>query len=280
MAALAALVLLERLHEVRLMLAADLRNAVNLGKGGPPALDAVATLAHLGLFAALRGVAGGCALRHRQRGGEHRREGRAEKSRLVHGPIESLEGRDYGCKASDGPATRLPARKKSVILGGTPRSGQTRTRPAPGAYRSRYLRLVLDAFPLVRVGGSRLALDNGLPLLRELRVECDERLLVGRNVVFRVDRLDRALGHAERAVDAFVGVDHEEVRTLAKAIHGADVDAIGILAADAGLGDDVGHAGPSGAGKLDFSKSGPMIRRSRSRCRRMGACAHRYLRLP
>ena len=88
-------------------------------------------------------------------------------------------------------------------------------------------------------------------------------LLVVGHVVLGEDRLDRALGDAQRAVDALVGIDDEEIGTLAKAVDRADVDAVGVLAADAALGDDVGHGGGSRAAgsynRLNFSKSDPIV---------------------
>src|SRR4029453_6688736 len=103
------------------------------------------------------------------------------------------------------------------------------------------LALDLHLFPLVRIGRRRLALDDWLPDLRELGVERGELRLIGRDVVLREDRLHRALGHAQRAVDALIRIDDQEVRPFAEAIDRADVDAVGILAADAGFGDDVSH---------------------------------------
>ena len=70
-------------------------------------------------------------------------------------------------------------------------------------------------------------------LLRQLGVELDEVLLVARHVFLGQDRVDRALGDADRAVDALVGVDRQEVRAFAEAIDRADIDAVGVLAADA-----------------------------------------------
>jgi hypothetical protein len=55
------------------------------------------------------------------------------------------------------------------------------------------------------------------------------------------DGVHRAFGDADRAVDALVGVDDEEVRAFAEAVDGADIDAVGVLAADARFEDDVGH---------------------------------------
>src|SRR4051812_44863805 len=55
------------------------------------------------------------------------------------------------------------------------------------------------------------------------------------------DRLGRAFGLAHAAIDAFVGVDDQHHFALVEAIDGADLDAVHVLAFDAGVGDDVGH---------------------------------------
>ena len=55
------------------------------------------------------------------------------------------------------------------------------------------------------------------------------------------DRLDRAFRHAGLAVDAFVGMDVNHLVSLVEAFHGADHHAVGVLAGEAGLGDDVRH---------------------------------------
>jgi hypothetical protein len=66
-------------------------------------------------------------------------------------------------------------------------------------------------------------------------------LLVGRNVFFGINGVDGAFWDAHRAVDALVRVNGEEVRAFAEAINGANIHAIGVFAADAGFGNDVGH---------------------------------------
>src|SRR3954469_20106364 len=65
------------------------------------------------------------------------------------------------------------------------------------------VRLVL---PVLGVGQRRLAFGDALPAVRvrELHVQLDEGHLVGRDVLFRVDRVDGALRDADRAVDALV----------------------------------------------------------------------------
>src|SRR3990172_1589449 len=113
-------------------------------------------------------------------------------------------------------------------------------RPRPASALEQ-LGLLLGLGPFVGVRRRRLAFDDRRPPLGELGVERDERALIGWHVVLGVDRLDRAFGDAQRAIDALVGIDHQDVRPLAEAVHGADIAAIGGLALEAGVGDDVGH---------------------------------------
>ena len=70
-----------------------------------------------------------------------------------------------------------------------------------------------------------------------------DQLRIG-NIVFRENRLNGAFGHAQRAVDALIWIDDEDVRTFAKTVDRAHINAIGILAFDAALDDDVGHILP------------------------------------
>ena len=65
--------------------------------------------------------------------------------------------------------------------------------------------------------------------------------LVGQ-VVLVEDRLDRALRDAGLAVDALVRVDVEHLGPFVEAIDRADDHAVGVLAVEAGLGDDVSHS--------------------------------------
>ena len=55
------------------------------------------------------------------------------------------------------------------------------------------------------------------------------------------DRLDRALRLAQRAVDALLGIDDQDVRAFVEAVHRAHLDAVHVLALDAVFGDDEGH---------------------------------------
>src|SRR4029078_770586 len=125
------------------------------------------------------------------------------------------------------------------------------TRQKAGASLLYEVALFLDLFPVVGVRGRRLALDKRLPGLGKLGVQGNEVALVGGDVVLGEDGFHRALGHAEGAVDALVGVDDQHVRALSEAIHRADIDTIGVLALHAGLGDHVrtGWA-PSNRGTL------------------------------
>ena len=118
-------------------------------------------------------------------------------------------------------------------------------------------RLESDLASVLGVLGRGLSLDDRLPQLRELGVERLELLLVGRHVVLGEDGFHRALGDAQRAVDALVRVDHQKIGAFPEAIDRADVDAVRIFAADAALGDDVGHALGPARKTLILSKPAP-----------------------
>jgi hypothetical protein len=72
-------------------------------------------------------------------------------------------------------------------------------------------------------------------------------LIVG-HVVLGENGFDRALGNAECAIDAFIRIDDQKVGTFPEAVDRADIDAVGILATDATLGDNIGHCRESLAG--------------------------------
>src|SRR3546814_11837312 len=55
------------------------------------------------------------------------------------------------------------------------------------------------------------------------------------------DRLGGAFGLAHAAIDALAGIDHQHVFAFVETIDRAHLDAIHVLATDAGVGDDVGH---------------------------------------
>jgi hypothetical protein len=68
-------------------------------------------------------------------------------------------------------------------------------------------------------------------------------LLVGGQVFFGINGVDRALGDAHGAVDALIGVDGQEVGAFAEAVHRANVHTVGVFALDTGFGNNVGHDG-------------------------------------
>src|SRR5690554_2634107 len=55
------------------------------------------------------------------------------------------------------------------------------------------------------------------------------------------DRAHRALWHADRAIDAFVGFDDQEVGAFHEAIHRANRHAVGVLALDTCFSNYIGH---------------------------------------
>src|SRR5256886_4753993 len=86
------------------------------------------------------------------------------------------------------------------------------------------------------------SLGNHRPELGELGVQRLEVLLARGQLLLGEDRLDRALGLAQRAVDALLRIDGEEVRSLVETVDRADLHAVHVLALDAVFGDDKSHA--------------------------------------
>ena len=72
-------------------------------------------------------------------------------------------------------------------------------------------------------------------------IELDEGFPFGGNPHCREDRLDRAFGDTGSAVDALDGIDHQHGLVLMEAIDRTHRHANGILAIDAGLGNNVRH---------------------------------------
>ena len=68
-------------------------------------------------------------------------------------------------------------------------------------------------------------------------------MLIARHIIFSVDCIDRALRNANCAIDALVWVDHEKIGTLAKAVNWANINAVGVFAADTRFGNNVSHGG-------------------------------------
>src|SRR6202030_4414780 len=82
------------------------------------------------------------------------------------------------------------------------------------------------------------------PLFRELGIQFRELLLTGGNLLLGENGFDGALGFAQRAVDALIRIDHEEIGPLMETIHGADFHAVHVLAFDTAFGDHERHELP------------------------------------
>src|SRR3977135_1181921 len=132
------------------------------------------------------------------------------------------------------------------------------------------LLLFLHLRPFIGVRRRGLALDDGLPGFGELGGDGDPVALRGRDVILGKDRFDGALRDAQGAVDALLRVDHQHVGALAKAVDRAHVDAVGVLALDAALSDDVCHGEDEPARPERF----PRI------SRRQRVCYHARSRVP
>src|SRR5204863_8976244 len=92
--------------------------------------------------------------------------------------------------------------------------------PFAGLRREVLLVLVLDLDPVVGISRSLALARDVWPLAGIVRIELQPAR--GLRVGIRNDRLGRALGLADAAIDALVGMDDEHVRPLVEAVHGTD----------------------------------------------------------
>ena len=104
-----------------------------------------------------------------------------------------------------------------------------------------FFELALDPIEFLRVRRRVLLLGDVRPGLGILGIErqplLETRLGVGLDGIGGTFRL------AHTAVDTFVRMDDQHVLALVEAVYRADLNAIGILAFDAGFSDDVSHPG-------------------------------------
>ena len=91
-----------------------------------------------------------------------------------------------------------------------------------------------------------LGLRQRILLDRDIRPDAgifgiDLQPFVETRLGIRLDRLGGTFGLADAAIDAFVGMDDEEILAFIEAVDGADFHAIGVFALDAIVGHDIGH---------------------------------------
>src|ERR1700677_3764050 len=103
------------------------------------------------------------------------------------------------------------------------------------------LDLVLNAFPLLGIRRCILLLADDRPFLGEFGVELLEVFLTRRDFFLGIDGLDRALGLAQRAIDALIGIDDQKVRALVETIDRTNLDTVHVFALDAAFGDHERH---------------------------------------
>jgi hypothetical protein len=66
-------------------------------------------------------------------------------------------------------------------------------------------------------------------------------LLIVGDIFFSINGVDRALRNANGTVNTLIWINGEEIRTFTETIHWANVNAVGIFAADAGFSYNVCH---------------------------------------
>jgi hypothetical protein len=103
------------------------------------------------------------------------------------------------------------------------------------------IQFVFDVFPFFSLRKRSLRFGDGFPRWREFSIELNKRLLISRNIILSINSIYRALWYAYRAINALVRIDDQKIRALTKAVNWANVNAIGIFAADAGFCNNVSH---------------------------------------
>jgi hypothetical protein len=96
-----------------------------------------------------------------------------------------------------------------------------------------------NGIPLLGVGRRFLFDGNIGPNFRKFSVQAQPFLKAGLGV--GLDRVDRALGLAHAAIDAFVRVDDEHILAFVEAVDRTYLDTVHILTFDTALVDDVSH---------------------------------------
>src|SRR5262249_35723629 len=121
-------------------------------------------------------------------------------------------------------------------------TGGGRLIPFAGIGAEVFSELVGHADKSVGIWRCRLLPRDVGPNRRVLTVEVEPLFKSGFRI--RLDSVHWAFRLANAAINAFIRVDDEHVLTLVEAIHRAYLHAVGVLAANAVLVDDVGHREP------------------------------------
>ena len=72
-------------------------------------------------------------------------------------------------------------------------------------------------------------------------IECGKFLLIFWQIIFKENGIDGALGHTERAIDTFLGINDKKIGPLVETVYRADLHAIGVFTFDAVFCNDVSH---------------------------------------
>src|SRR5882724_10179503 len=110
---------------------------------------------------------------------------------------------------------------------------------AATACAEEFVELAFDILPFVGVFRRWFFTGYVGPRRRIFAVQFQPALSL--RLAVRNDSLDRTFGLAHTAIDALVRVNDEHVLALVEAVDRAHLDAVHVLAADAGFSDNVGH---------------------------------------
>jgi hypothetical protein len=104
------------------------------------------------------------------------------------------------------------------------------------------LELFLNGGPIIGIIQGFVGTRNRWPYLGETCIKSRKLALIGWHIFLGINGVDGALWNTHGAINAFVGVYHQHVLARTEGIHRANVNTVGVLAADTRISHDVGHS--------------------------------------
>jgi len=103
------------------------------------------------------------------------------------------------------------------------------------------LEFAFNVFPVAGISKRGFRFGDRWPLFGKFVVEGNKWLLITRNIILRINRIHWALWNADCAINAFIGINCKKIGSFSKAVNGTHINAIGVLATNAGFSNNVGH---------------------------------------
>ena len=103
------------------------------------------------------------------------------------------------------------------------------------------LKYVCDTDPYCSIRWWIYAVIDDRPLGRQFGIQLDKVFLAFRHIIVGKDGLGRTFRLAQGAVNTFLWIDDQKVGAFVEAVDGTDIHAVGVLAFDTILYNNVSH---------------------------------------